>query len=169
MSRWERLLQYGSNALVVGTGMVYAVMRYFMTPVDEWAVVNHPWQPHVQHLHVLTAPLLVFACGLIWQRHVAGRMRADERNRRVSGPGLAVAFVPMIASGYLLQITSTAGWRQTWLVVHLLTAGLWILLTATHFLRWRVARASEWNSPVPAERTARAFVSRSSASDRFQA
>ena len=169
MSHWERSLQFGANALVVGTGLVYAIMRYFMTPVDEWAVINHPWQPHLQHLHVLSAPLLVFACGLIWRRHVADRMRADERSRRVSGPGLAVAFVPMIASGYLLQTTSTDGWRQAWLVIHLVTSGLWILLIATHFLRWRVAGPSEWTSPIPEKRIADAIVSRSSSSDRSRA
>jgi len=168
MTLWERVLQYGANTLVVGTGLIYAFMRYFMTPVDEWSVVNHPWQPHVQHLHVLTAPLLVFACGLIWQRHIATRLGVDERRRGVSGPGLAVAFVPMIASGYLLQTTSTIGWRQTWLVVHLVTSGLWVLLIATHFLRWRGIRASEWLSSIAAKRTARAIVSRSSESDRSQ-
>lgn len=168
MSRWERLLQYGANTLVVGTGVIYAVMRYFMTPVDEWAVINHPWQPHVQHLHVLTAPLLVFACGLIWRRHVADRMRANERRRGLSGPGLAVAFVPMIASGYLLQTASSAGWRRTWLVVHLVTSILWILLISAHFLGRRIARTSEWATPLPAERPAGAIVCRSSVSDRSQ-
>jgi hypothetical protein len=31
-------------------------MRCLAEPADEWAVVNHPWQPHLQHLHVLAAP-----------------------------------------------------------------------------------------------------------------
>lgn len=169
MKQWERWLQYGANLLVAGTGAVYAFMRYFLEPVDEWAVINHPWQPHIQHLHVLTAPLLVFACGLIWHRHVAGRIGSDEHRRGVSGPGLAVVFVPMIASGYLLQTTSTAGWRQTWLVLHLVTSGLWILLAATHVLRWRVSRAREWSPLAVARRAPRAAVSRSATSDRSRA
>lgn len=140
MNRWERWLQYGANLLVIATGSVYAVMRYFLQPIDEWAVINHPWQPYVQHLHVLTAPLLVFACGLIWHRHVAGRIAAEEHRQGVSGPGLAVALVPMIASGYLLQTTSAASWRQAWLVLHLVSSGLWTLLVATHFLRWHKVR-----------------------------
>jgi len=168
MKRWERWLQLIANSLVVGTGLVYAYMRYFLTPVDEWAVINHPWQPHVQHLHVLAAPLLVFACGLIWHRHVASRIGADEQRRGVSGPGLAVAFVPMIASGYLLQTTSTAGWRQTWLILHLVTSGLWILLVAGHFLRWRVSRALEWPPFTLAGRVTRAVMSRAANSDRTQ-
>ena len=71
MSRSERLFLHVANGLVGGTGLVYAAMRYLMNPTDEWSVVNHPWQPHVQHLHVLVAPLLVFAAGLIWSRHVS--------------------------------------------------------------------------------------------------
>ena len=166
MKPWERWLQYGANSLVVGTGLIYAFMRYFLTPVDEWAVINHPWQPHVQHLHVLAAPLLVFACGLIWHRHVTGRVGAKEQRRERSGPGLAAAFLPMIASGYLLQTTSAAGWRETWLALHLVTSGLWILLVATHFLRWRVARAFEWPRLAVAKRATQAVASWFSASGR---
>ena len=163
MKQWERWLQLGANSLVVGTGTIYGFMRYFMTPVDEWAVINHPWQPHFQHLHVLAAPLLVFACGLIWHRHVAGRIDTDGQRRGVSGPGLAVAFVPMIASGYLLQTTSTAGWRQTWLVLHLATSGFWILLVTAHFFRRQFTRALEASRRALATRVE---VSRSATSGR---
>jgi hypothetical protein len=163
MKRWESWLQFVANGLVVGTGTVYGFMRYFMTPVDEWAVINHPWQPHVQHLHVLAAPLLVFACGLIWHRHVAGGIGAGEHRRGVSGPGLAVAFVPMIVSGYLLQTTSSVGWRQTWLALHLITSGFWALLVAAHFFRRRVARALDAPRPTLATRVT---VSTSATSDR---
>jgi hypothetical protein len=166
VKRWERLLQYGSNGLVVGTGLVYGAMRYFMAPVDEWAVVNHPWQPLVQHMHVLTAPLLVFACGLIWHRHVASRIGASETRRLASGPGLAVVFVPMVASGYLLQTTTQDGWRQTWLAIHLLTSGLWILLAVLHFVARRLTRGIGRWPLVPARGVIRARVSRSSASNR---
>lgn len=135
MSRREAWTLHAANLLVGGTGIVYAVMRYLMSPVDEWAVVNHPWQPQVQHLHVLTAPLLVFACGLIWHRHVIGNLRRGERRGRRTGPGLLVALVPMILSGYLIQTTVTEGWRQVWVVVHLVSSGAWLLAFAGHLAR----------------------------------
>ena len=140
MRPWERWIQHISNLLVGGTGIVYAVMRYFMQPVDEFSVVNHPWQPHVQHLHVLFAPLLVFACGVIWQRHVMAKVRSNGR-LGFSGPGLMLLFVPMVASGYLLQTTATAGWRTTWIVLHVTTSVLWIAATVIHLVRFRVR---EW-------------------------
>lgn len=138
MNAWERGLQYAGNLLVCTTGVLYAVMRYLMEPADEWAVVNHPWQPFVQHLHVLVAPLLVFACGLIWRRHVSENWRREGRSRR-SGPGLALVFVPMIVSGYLLQTAVAEGWRQAWVVVHLCSSAVWLLAFAVH-LRWTARR-----------------------------
>ncbi|HPK65509.1 MAG TPA: hypothetical protein PKX99_02905 [Thermoanaerobaculia bacterium] len=66
MSRIEAWLLHIGSLLVGGTGLVYAWMRYVATPADPDAVVSHPWQPMVQHLHVLTAPLLVLAIGALF-------------------------------------------------------------------------------------------------------
>ena len=44
-------------------------------------------------------------------------------------------FVPMVASGYLLQTTVTEGWRTTWIVVHLASSTLWIVTTIAHLVR----------------------------------
>ena len=134
MSRWEGRFLNVANLLVGGTGLVYAMMRYFMKPADEWAVINHPWQPHMQHLHVLAAPLLVFACGLIWRRHVVGNLRRDDRRGASSGPGLLLTLVPMTLSGYLIQTTVGETWRQIWIVTHLVSSGAWILAFAGHLL-----------------------------------
>lgn len=141
MSRWQSCLLHTANLLVGGTGLVYGLMRYFMRPADEWAVVNHPWQPHVQHLHLLFAPLLVFACGWIWQGHVAGHLRQGEEQRRRSGPGLVVTLTPMIASGYLIQTTVSEGWRQAWIVLHLVSSAAWLLAFLGHWLSPRVRSA----------------------------
>jgi hypothetical protein len=132
MSRWEAWVQYAANLLVGGTGIVYAVMRYLLKPADEWAVVNHPRQPDVQHLHVLAAPLLVFACGLIWHRHVAGNLRRGEQRGRRSGPGLLFSLVPMILSGYLIQTSVEESWRQVWIVTHLISSAAWTLVFVGH-------------------------------------
>jgi hypothetical protein len=131
VTRWERILLHVANLLVGGTGVVYAVMRYGMEPADEWSVIHHPWQPQVQHGHVLVAPLLVFACGLIWRGHVAAHWDRERTVRR-SGPGLAFAFVPMIVSGYLLQTSVAPGWRGAWVVVHAVSSAIWLVLFAAH-------------------------------------
>jgi hypothetical protein len=134
LSRVQKLFLHLSNLAVCGTGLVYAWMRYLVEPGDEWAVVNHPWQPHFQHLHVLTAPLLVFALGLIWSTHVLGKLANGSENR-VAGAGLTALFLPMVASGYLLQVAVDPGWRRTWVWVHIASSLLWVAAFAVHQIR----------------------------------
>ena len=125
VARAEAWAIHVSNLLVGGTGWVYAWMAYLVKPTDPYAVVNHPWQPAFQHLHILVAPLLVFALGTIWRRHVWNSWRLGVRPRRWSGIGLALSFVPMAVSGYLVQTAVDPSWRKVWVVIHLITAGLW--------------------------------------------
>ncbi len=134
MSRGQAVFLHLANLAVAGTGLVYAWMRYLVAPADEWAVVNHPWQPLVQHLHVLAAPLLVFAIGLIWSVHVLGKLQNGHRVR-ASGLGLMALFLPMVASGYLLQVAVDPGWRQTWIWIHVASSLLWVAAFAFHKLR----------------------------------
>lgn len=103
MSRFEAWLLHLGSLLVGGTGLVYAGMRYLAVPADPEAVVGHPWQPAVQHLHVLTAPLLVLAVGALFHAHAWTALRLGVRDGRASGLVLLASALPMIASGYLLQ------------------------------------------------------------------
>lgn len=134
MTRGQLVMLHIANLAVAGTGLVYAWMRYLVEPADEWAVVNHPWQPHLQHLHVLAAPLLVFAVGLVWSGHVAAKLRNGRRNR-VAGVGLTALFLPMAASGYLLQVAVDPGWRGRWVWLHVAASLLWIGAFIVHQVR----------------------------------
>ena len=107
-------------------------MIYFVHPSDPDSLVNHPWQPHVQHLHILVAPLLVFTAGLIWRRHVWAGWRRGDRERRRSGLSLALTLTPMVISGYLIQTAVEQSWRHAWVIVHLAASGLWLLVTVVH-------------------------------------
>ena len=133
MNRGEIRFVHLANLLVGGTGVVYAVMRYLMKPTDEWSIVNHPWQPHAQHLHVLIAPMLVLAGGILWRHHVSEKLRSGDRRGIRSGLLLVVLFVPMIASGSLIQITVSEAWRQAWIWVHLVSTGAWLIGFAVHW------------------------------------
>ena len=142
MNRGELGTIHAANLLVVGSGIVYAVMRYLLEPVDEWAVVNHPWQPHLQHLHVFFAPVLVFAVGLIWSSHIVPKLR-NGRKARWSGLILLAGFVPLTVSGYAVQITVGESWRTAWIVIHLVSSGLWIIAFVVHLARKLIARSGE--------------------------
>jgi hypothetical protein len=126
VSRLEAWLMHTATLLVGGTGLIYAWMRYLVHPVDPFAVVNHPLQPFVQHLHVLVAPLLVFAAGMVWHRHAWSHWRQGVEHRRRSGGSLLFTLVPMVVSGYLIQTAVDSGWRRIWVIVHLAASGLWL-------------------------------------------
>jgi hypothetical protein len=126
MSQFERWLLHVSTLLVGGTGLVYAWMLYFVRPQDPYAVVNHPWQPQTQHLHVLVAPLLVFGVGVIWRRHVWTHWKHKVRKGFATGVTLGLTLVPMIASGYLIQTAVDDTWRKIWVGIHLTTSALWL-------------------------------------------
>lgn len=140
MTRVQAWLLHLANLLVGGTGAAYAGMLYLLRPADEFAVVNHPWQPHAQHLHVLFAPLLVFAVGFIWQSHALARKRKGTQPRRKSGLELLYTFFPMAFSGYLLQIAVDDAWRQAWVVVHVAVSVLWLLGYLVHQFSKRTAK-----------------------------
>lgn len=128
---------YTSSALVGGTGLVYAWYRYFATPVDPFAVVASSWQPLVQHLHVLLAPLLVFASGAVWRSHVWASWRKNGSMRRRSGISLALSIVPMVASGYLVQVAQEESWRHAWGIIHTTVSVAWVAGSLIHFLARR--------------------------------
>jgi hypothetical protein len=136
MTRLEALFVHLANLLVGGTGLAYAWYRYFAAPIDELSAV-HPGQPVAQHLHVLAAPLLVFAVGLLWRTHVWLGIRLGSGARRRSGILLAALAAPMIASGYLLQIAVEPRWRTAWIGVHVAASLLWIAATLAHQLSRR--------------------------------
>jgi hypothetical protein len=136
VKRVHTWLVHTSNLFVGGTGLVYGWMRYFAHSDDPFAVVNHPLEPQVQHLHVLAAPLLVFTGGLIWTGHIAEHYRAGSQRGRRTGIVLAAALFPMIVSGYALQVSVDDAWRTIWAWLHGGTSVAWILFAAVHpFLR----------------------------------
>jgi len=142
MSRFEAWLLHLANLLVGGTGVLYALFRYFVKPDDPFANV-HPWQAPAQHAHVVVAPLLVFGLGLIFRSHVWAGVMLDVRARRRSGLALLAFAAPMIVSGYLLQVSVEPSWRTVWIWIHLATGGLWIVATAVHQLSPKPALRSK--------------------------
>jgi hypothetical protein len=139
MTRPEAWTHHAANLLVGGTGLVYAWMLYLVVPEDPFALVNHDWQPELHALHIVTAPLLVFAAAVSWQRHIWARVRAGYPHRRKTGLVLFALFWPMVLSGYLLQVAVDDGLRSAWLVTHLASSGLWMLSYVVHQLSHRPA------------------------------
>ena len=138
MRKSDARLQHASNILGIGSGLLYAWFKYFAKSSDAYSRQNF-LEPTFHDAHVLVVPLLVYGCGVIWHNHILPKIRAIRRNhpQRVSKTwsGLALLFilVPMIATGYLIQVSVDENWRKAWVVVHLATSAVWSLSYLIHF------------------------------------
>lgn len=152
MTRGQARFLHVATWLVAATGLALGCMAYLMEPPDEFALANHPLQPHALHAHVLTAPLFVFALGLVWVGHVWARIRSGWRARRRTGIALASLVGPMIASGYLLQVGLEGNLRFALVVGHVATSLAFLGTLAAHLLLGRVsavaARVVEHDAPA---------------------
>lgn len=123
MSRLAYRMNHLANLLALVSGLGLLTMKYLLEPSDPFAVVNHPLQPDVQYLHVLTVPLLVFATGMMWS-HAANGLRIGGR-RKHSGLLLVGTFVPMALSGYLIQVATEPTFRTFWTWTHVGASVAW--------------------------------------------
>jgi hypothetical protein len=121
MTAFERWGVWSTSIATLVTGTVYLWMKYLMATEDPLAVVNHPWQPYLLKLHILVAPLLVFAIGVVALRHVWRHLKGKTRAGRRSGLITVVVLGPMIMSGYLIQAITHEGWLEAMAISHIVT------------------------------------------------
>ena len=106
MNRFEKWMLWTSFVLtaVTGTGLLWT--KYFMYTNDPWAVINHPFQPWLLKAHIVSAPALVFALGLISSKHVWQHFKTRVPAGRRTGIATFVMGTLMILSGYLIQVVT---------------------------------------------------------------
>jgi hypothetical protein len=148
LKRSEAIVVHVAAGMAGATGVVYGWMRYALESDDPYALANHPWQPFVQHAHIVASPLLVFACGLIWRDHVWLGVRSAFRPRRKTGLQLAASLFPMIVSGPMIQVSISEGARTFWVVVHVVSSSLWLLAYLVHQLSSRSRSTEEHSADV---------------------
>ncbi|QBG47527.1 hypothetical protein EGM51_09035 [Verrucomicrobia bacterium S94] len=135
MTRSDAWLLHSSNGLVIVTGLVYAWMAYGCESDDPYAIVGHPWQPHIQHAHIWVTPLLVLMLGHLWARHAEPHLKRKTGKRKNSGLSMLYSALPMIFSGYAIMTAIEPVWRKTWIIVHLMASLIWILGYLVHLLQ----------------------------------
>ena len=135
MSAVERRLVGLATWWMAVTGAAFFCMKYLMSATDPYSVVHHPWQPHALSLHVIGGPVAVFSLGLI-----ARLLDARQRRGRATGLVLIALALPMIASGYLLQVVTDPMVKRLLVGAHVLSGALYTLLFAGHLLVSRSAK-----------------------------
>ena len=142
MSWWERLWLYISITAVIVTGIIYAWMKYVLEIEDPFSVVGHPWQSFMLDSHILVSPLLVLILGITFSSHILSKIRSDFPANRRSGWSMVLCFLPMVLSGYLLQVLTHPVALQIALVVHLVTGGIFAVCYVIHqVINFRIQRA----------------------------
>lgn len=134
MTRFERWSVWLTSGTVAVSGLGFFAAKYLVVPVEPWAVINHPLEPWLLKLHVMSAPLFVFAIGLISTKHIHAHIRARVRRGRRTGMSLVWVLVPMVASGYLLQVVTNIGWLGALGWAHTGVGVLFVVLIAGHRL-----------------------------------
>jgi hypothetical protein len=153
VKRWVVLLTHVSVALLGLSGIAYGLMKYFLPALDPDSRVSHPWQQPALKIHILAAPFLIFALGLLLCAHAFQRLRSGEEFGRRSGIGLIGLAAPLILSGSLIQtLTGDAARRWTgWL--HAALGVLYVVGYVAHMLKRRSsssdAAASLTAPPAP--------------------
>jgi hypothetical protein len=142
MKAWERWAFNAAAAVVSLTGFVWLWMKYLAVSDDPFAVVNHPWQPAMQALHVVSSPVLLLIFGVILNSHIMKKLGARHVSNRKSGLIAFGTFFAMTASGYLLQVATHETARQALVVLHLVSGATFSLVYGGHLIfSARLARA----------------------------
>jgi hypothetical protein len=135
---FERAVVGATTWSMAITGAAFFWMKYMMTGDDPFSVIHHPWQPHALSLHVLGGPAAVFALGLIARSHILERLMGPRPGRgRATGIVLLALAVPMIASGYLMQVLTAPDTKRVLVGVHVAAGGLYTLLFVGHLVASR--------------------------------
>ena len=134
MSRAQVVYLHACVALTTVTGIVFAAMKYFMKPSDEFSVVNHPLQPHMLSAHVVVAPFLLFGLGWVFGNHVWPKLVYREKRYRGSGIWSLAAIVPMTLSAYLLQVSIGDAMRKAMAAAHWITSAIFVAAYAAHLV-----------------------------------
>lgn len=138
MSKLQLFWLHLSLALTALTGIVFAVMKYLMTSEDEFAVANHPWQPHMLAAHVVVAPALLFILGWTFSNHMLPKYRFGDDKNVKSGVAQMALILPMALSAYLLQVATNETLRQVMAWAHWITSALFLL---AYLIHWAIGRS----------------------------
>lgn len=132
MTTSQKWLLWLSSGLTGATGLVYWWMKNLMRPLDEFAVINHPLQPWMLKAHIIAAPVMVFAVGLIAAGHIWKQYKRPVSSGRISGLVSMGVLGPLIMTGYVIQVVTHVGWLEALAWAHLGAGALYLLSLFAH-------------------------------------
>ena len=132
MTSWYRWSFALVTFIVTASGVAYFVMKYFLESVDPFSVVNHPLQPLMLHVHVLSSPWLLLLFGALLQGHVAAKLKQSGTPNRWSGLISIGSFAVMAITGYLLQVTVSTSLARAFMAAHVASGTIFVVSYGAH-------------------------------------
>ena len=132
MTPIEKWAVWVSSVLTGLTGLAYFWTKYLVQSSDPFSVLNHPLEPWFLKAHILVSPLLLLAVGSVAVRHVWKHYRLGVVLGRRSGVTTALTFLPMVATGYLIQAITHPGRLSAVTIAHLILSGLYLVGLVVH-------------------------------------
>ena len=132
MKRWEAWWNHAALAAISMTGVVYGVFKYWVPSPDPDSRVGHPLQPGLMKAHLLVAPFAVFGVGLLLRRHAVLKIHKGETSGRATGLMMLWLFLPLVVTGYLIQILIDPGITRAAGLTHAAIGALVVLGYAFH-------------------------------------
>jgi uncharacterized membrane protein YidH (DUF202 family) len=148
VKNWEAWIIRAGFGLVSASGIVYGAMKYFLSGSNPDSRLGHPLQPAVLAAHVLAAPVAVFAMGLLLRGHALPRLKSGEPEGRKTGLSLTAAGMPLVFSGYLLQVFTGEALRKWMGWIH---AALGLLFTLAFLMHIPRSRTPDDTPEAPSE------------------
>ena len=134
LSRRHQWWLYGTLAILLVTGVVWAALHYyFRTGEDEINV----WEPRMLKVHGAAAMLSLLMLGTLIPLHIKRAWHA--RKNRLSGALMIAWFGILTITGYGLYYSGGEAMRQWTSWIHLAVGGLLVPLIVWHVLvGWKV-------------------------------
>ena len=132
MTRAEVWWLHVATLLVALSGGAYAVSRYLLPHDDPFSNAGSAWEPWALAAHVLSAPILVFAVGFIYRRHVLRQRFEGRVQGRVSGNVILYIGGLSVVTGYVFEVVTQAGPRRLLSLGHIATGIVFAMTYVWH-------------------------------------
>lgn len=150
MRHWEKQAFGWLTVISALSGVGYFLMKHLWVSDDPFAVEVHPLQAWSLVVHILVAPALVLAAGILYATHVRPYLSVAGRSNRRSGMLMLGTFGVMVLSGYGLQVLAAPWARDLSLVAHLAGSVLFVGAFASHVVVSRFLRRRRRPGAEPA-------------------
>lgn len=128
LKTWQSRLFWVTFFLTAVTGINLIFFRDFIPTGDSDTTLL---QPYIK-IHILAAAAMLFSLGVVFTRHALPYIKTGKSPGKKTGITLLSLSLPVVLSGYLLQIVYTPAWQAGSWWVHSITGIVFILLFFIH-------------------------------------